>query len=174
MYSSTSSVVTLASIAVTSGDVSALSIGAMALTPGIGPSVHVHSRTLFRRPATGVSGHLSLSDSSEDESRFSPTWGPSSFVSDGCRRCLTRRGPSLGDDASFGATVAVLAFAASTSMFDDSDDNVVVEPSDALDERSRSEDTSGSSCSNTMSMCATVYFVVWTSSVKGSRKDTLF
>lgn len=73
IYSSTSSVVALASSAITSGDVSALSVGVIVLVPGSGPSVHVHSRTLFRRPATGVSGHLSLSDSSEEESRFSPT-----------------------------------------------------------------------------------------------------
>lgn len=95
-------------------------------------------------------------------------------MSDGCRRCLTRRGPSLGDDASFGTTVVVVAFVTSRSILDDSDGNVVVEPSDSFDEGSRSKDSSVSSCSNTMSMCATVYFDVWTSSVKGSRNETLF
>jgi hypothetical protein len=35
------------------------------------PSVQTHSRLLFLRPATGVSGQASLSDS-EDESRLSP------------------------------------------------------------------------------------------------------
>jgi len=42
-----------------------------------GPSVHTHSLLRFRRPATGVSGAESLSESvSEDESRFSPVRGP--------------------------------------------------------------------------------------------------
>lgn len=35
------------------------------------PSVQTHSRLLFLRPATGVSGQASLSDS-EEESRLSP------------------------------------------------------------------------------------------------------
>lgn len=38
-----------------------------------GPSVHFHSRLRLRRPATGVSGHESLSES--DESRLSPALG---------------------------------------------------------------------------------------------------
>jgi hypothetical protein len=38
------------------------------------PSVHFHSLLRFRRPATGVSGHESLSDS--EESRFSPVRAP--------------------------------------------------------------------------------------------------
>lgn len=38
------------------------------------PSVHFHSLLRLRRPATGVSGHESLSDS--DESRFSPVRAP--------------------------------------------------------------------------------------------------
>jgi len=42
--------------------------------PGNGAKVHTHSLRLFRRPATGVSGQASLSDS-EDESRLSPVLG---------------------------------------------------------------------------------------------------
>jgi hypothetical protein len=47
------------------------------MEPGSGPSVHAHSRLRLRRPATGVSGHLSEPSSSslsssEDESRFEP------------------------------------------------------------------------------------------------------
>lgn len=37
----------------------------------IGPSVHAQTRFFLRRPATGVSGHESESDS-DDESRFAP------------------------------------------------------------------------------------------------------
>lgn len=41
-----------------------------------GPNVHLHSRLRFRRPATGVSGQeSSLSDSDDEESRFSPVLG---------------------------------------------------------------------------------------------------
>jgi hypothetical protein len=52
--------------------------------PGKGPKVHAHSRLRLRRPATGVSGHLSASSSSssssEEESRLVPVgvdgdWG---------------------------------------------------------------------------------------------------
>ena len=45
------------------------------LDPGTGPNVHFQSRVRFRRPATGVTGHVSLSSSEEDESRLSPTRG---------------------------------------------------------------------------------------------------
>lgn len=45
------------------------------LEPGNGPSVHRQSLVRFRRPATGVSGHESLSSSEEDESRLSPIRG---------------------------------------------------------------------------------------------------
>lgn len=45
------------------------------LDPGNGPKVHRQSLLRFRRPATGVSGHESLSLSEDDESRFSPTRG---------------------------------------------------------------------------------------------------
>lgn len=40
--------------------------------PLIGPSVQTHSRCFFRLPATGVSGHESLSES---DSRLSPVLG---------------------------------------------------------------------------------------------------
>ena len=61
-----------------SSDVAEGVLLAVVVEPGSAPRVHVHSRTRFRRPATGVSGHLSLSDSS-DESRLSPVCGPFSF-----------------------------------------------------------------------------------------------
>jgi hypothetical protein len=52
------------------------SIGAGRPWAPIGPRVQTHSRRRFRRPATGVSGQESLSESdSEDESRLSPTFG---------------------------------------------------------------------------------------------------
>lgn len=45
---------------------------------GSGSKVHTHSLRRFRRPATGVSGQESLSDS-DDESRFSPVRGECPF-----------------------------------------------------------------------------------------------
>lgn len=48
--------------------------------PASGPSVHRQSRLLLRRPATGVSGHESLSSSEDDESRFSPIRGPFGWI----------------------------------------------------------------------------------------------
>jgi hypothetical protein len=44
-----------------------------ALYPGSGSRVQVHCRRRFRRPAIGVSGHESLSDS-EEESLFDAKW----------------------------------------------------------------------------------------------------
>jgi hypothetical protein len=43
--------------------------------PDTGSRVHRQSRVLLRRPATGVSGHESLSSSEDEESRFSPVLG---------------------------------------------------------------------------------------------------
>jgi hypothetical protein len=42
---------------------------------GNGPSVQRQSLVRFRRPATGVSGQVSLSSSEDEESRFSPVRG---------------------------------------------------------------------------------------------------
>jgi hypothetical protein len=42
---------------------------------GNGPSVQRQSLVRFRRPATGVSGQVSLSSSDDEESRFSPVRG---------------------------------------------------------------------------------------------------
>ena len=41
----------------------------------MGPNVQRQSRVRLRRPATGVSGHVSLSSSEDDESRLSPVRG---------------------------------------------------------------------------------------------------
>jgi hypothetical protein len=46
---------------------------------GKGPKVQTQSLRRLRRPATGVSGTASLSDSEED-SRLSPVWGDRPFV----------------------------------------------------------------------------------------------
>jgi hypothetical protein len=45
------------------------------LDPGSVPRVQRQSRVRFRRPATGVSGQVSLSSSEDDESRLSPVRG---------------------------------------------------------------------------------------------------
>jgi len=66
----------------------------------IGPSVHTHSRLRFRRPATGVSGHeSSLSDSEEEESRFSPVRGPHSRGGDSVEENTGELDCSDGDEA---------------------------------------------------------------------------
>ena len=64
-----------------------MELSAAAVCPGKVPSVQTHSRLLFLRPATGVSGQASLSDSDE-ESRLSPVWALA-FL--GLMRCGRRR-----------------------------------------------------------------------------------
>jgi len=63
----------------------------------IGPRVQTHSRRRFRRPATGVSGQESLSDS-EDESRLSPSLGERNFSLDLPGRNDNRAEDGVGDD----------------------------------------------------------------------------
>jgi len=66
----------------------------------MGPSVHTHSRLRFRRPATGVSGQeSSLSDSEEEESRFSPVRGPRSRGGDSVEEKTGELDCSDGDEA---------------------------------------------------------------------------
>ena len=75
------------------------SIGGCGLWAPIGPRVQTHSRRRFRRPATGVSGQESLSDSdSEEESRLSPTLGERNFSFDLPGRNDKRTADGGGED----------------------------------------------------------------------------
>lgn len=126
------------------------------------PRVHFHSLLRFRRPATGVSGHESLSDS--DESRFSPVRGPpergelSVDERTGEDACSDGEEGSLGDNEDVEARDSDLAEAS------DSKDEVV----------SMEEMVSIELIDDSMSKCVIVYFVVLISSSRGVRKDTFF
>jgi len=128
----------------------------LSVTPLIGPRVHTHSRCFFLRPATGVSGHLSLSDSSSSsDCRFSPV-----FADRDRRFGLVL----LSDTARANALLLVVEVVVdSASTPEDDDDVELVEASEA---ESESDDS--------RSEWAAVYFVVWISSSSGYRKDTCF
>jgi hypothetical protein len=126
--------------------------------PDIGPSVHRQSRVLLRRPATGVSGHESLSSSDDDESRLSPVRG-----------CFGRG--ELSSDSDVDAVSAADnadAFAEPSEISErraaealESDDEV-----EARDDRVETEAS--------MSEWASVYLTVVISSSSGVRKETRF
>lgn len=116
----------------------------------MGPRVQTHSRCFLRLPATGVSGHWSLSESSESEDRLSPVLG------DRARRVTRLEDLGLVD----------LSDTARVKLFEDvvgSFELVVV-----------ADCSAGSSAGSSSSECATVYFVVCISSSSGALKDTLF
>jgi hypothetical protein len=144
----------------------------------IGPSVHAHSisRRRLRRPATGVSGQVSLS-SSEEESRFSPALGEWGLTRDLPIRCDSLRVVSGGGGGK------------ATADSDSDNDEEVAEPH--VEDRSEDSDVedlkivgaAGSApvceesleeSGDSMSECAQVYFVVLISSARGFRKHTRF
>lgn len=146
--------------------------------PGSGPKVHTHCLFRFLRPATGVSGHLSLSDS-DDESRLSPARGERPFnrvrpnrcgnlsagrsdksvegleldsVDIDCELDWEREGSLDSDEVDEGSSVVV------SSVETESVERVSV------------EEESGDSISE----CARVYLVFLISSTRGVRKETFF
>lgn len=133
------------------------------LSDGRGPSVHLQSRLRFRRPAMGVSGAESLSDS--EESRLSPAWGPRGLI-----------GPSEEDwsEDTEGDGVAS----------DDDEDALIErdmegesESEDAgtfIEETSIEDTVESEVAEDWRSECAMVYFVVLISSSRGVRNDTFF
>lgn len=129
---------------------------------GRGPRVQCQSRLRFRRPATGVSGHESLSES--DESLFSPVRGPLGRGEDSREAKLevdaTGDEETSGEDAS-----ADEDWTESDSededpelggVFASTEESVDVDPMDSISE------------------CARVNFTVLISSSRGVRKDTRF
>lgn len=134
-----------------------------ALSDGSGPNVHFQSLLRFRRPAMGVSGQESLSDS--DESRLSPARGP------GGRGELSNdenAGPERaeGDRPEGGEAVLEAGFVLMDNVVDP--DSSEAEDVDASDDMVETED------SMSMSECANVYFTVLISSSSGVRNDTFF
>lgn len=146
--------------------------------PGRDPSVHVHCRCFFRRPATGVSGQTSLSDS-DDESLLSPTCGE--LVLDlgrwgsRRRRCGCDRADRLG-------LITVSESDPSVGCSNDRVDSMESDDEFRLEACSKSpssdemdiEDAVSESSDATRSECANVYFVLTISSTRGVRNDTLF
>jgi hypothetical protein len=121
--------------------------------PGRVPRVQRQSRVRFRRPATGVSGQVSLSSSEEDESRLSPARG-----------CLGRG--ELSRDVKEGAGLSDRGGDSDRDKLEEalelaSDDTVEPSEDRVETEASRSE-------------CAKVYLTVVISSSSGVRKDTRF
>jgi hypothetical protein len=127
--------------------------------PGDVGSVHRQSRVLFLRPATGVSGHVSLSSSEEEESRFSPVRG-----------CFGRGELSAEENMRSGlvdidSEVVDVSFLESVELGEafesDEDDSDEVSVDRVETEDSRSE-------------CASMYLTLVISSSSGVRKDTRF
>ena len=87
----------------------------------MGPRVQRQSRLRLRRPATGVSGHESLSDSSDDdESRFSPVRGPFGLGESSSEEKLEEPDGWVGD-SSEGALDEMAAADEAAETDDDSD-----------------------------------------------------
>lgn len=128
--------------------------------PVTGPRVHTHSRCFFLRPATGVSGHRSLSESSSSDARFSPVLGE--------RAVRDKR------DTDFGLVLLSETAFAKALPFDEPEvESTSVEDDDGEDDEvEASVDTESDDISS--SEWATVYLVVWISSSKGARNETRF
>lgn len=137
------------------------------VSDGSGPNVHLQSRVRFRRPATGVSGHESLSDS--DESRLSPVRGPlgrgdsSSEENADALDCSDGDGTDGEEGVSEDDKDAV-AIDAEAGVDSDSEDAAV--SIEAVVELELTEDSK--------SECAMVYLTVLISSSRGMRKETRF
>lgn len=134
--------------------------GEMDLSDASGPNVHLQSRLRFRRPATGVSGQESLSDS--EESRLSPIRGPlgrgelSRDENGEGREGMISVG--VGSEAGLVLMDSVVAGGGGAS--DSSEDEV------ASDDMVETEDS--------RSEWRRVNLTVWISSSSGVRNDTFF
>ena len=150
----------------------------------IGPNVHTHSLRLFRRPATGVSGQESLSDSDDEESRFSPVLGArdlgdSSDVDSVGELDCSEADEGIGDgDAAEDVELDDAEIDKDKDEGEGSDglnsDDVElfvvkVNDDDSDDSTEGTEDVEAS-----ISECAKVYLTVLISSSRGVRNDTFF
>jgi hypothetical protein len=122
------------------------------------PRVHFHSLLLLRRPATGVSGHESLSDS--EESRFSPVRAPPTLGELSSDDCTDGLDCSDGEDG---------------DAEDEGIDSDAADPFDSVEDVvSMLEMVSSELMEDSMSKCAMVYLVVLISSSRGVLHETLF
>lgn len=156
----------------------------------IGPNVHTHSLRLFRRPATGVSGQESLSDSDDEESRFSPVLGARDLGDSSDVDSVGELDCSEGDEG-IGEGDAVEDVELDDAEIDkdqdegeskdglDSDDVelfVVKVNDDDSDDSDDSDDPTEATedIEASISECAKVYLTVLISSSRGVRNDTFF
>lgn len=153
----------------------------------IGPNVHTHSLRLFRRPATGVSGQESLSDSDDEESRFSPVLGARDLGDSSDVDSVGELDCSEGDEGIGDGDAADDVELDDTEIDKDKDkgegkdgldsDNeelfaVKVNDGDSDDSDDSTEATEDVKAS--ISECAKVYLTVLISSSRGVRNDTFF
>lgn len=156
----------------------------------IGPNVHTHSLRLFRRPATGVSGQESLSDSDDEESRFSPVLGARDLGDSSDVDSVGELGCSEGDEG-IGDGDAVEDVELDDAEIDkdqdegeskdglDSDDvelfAIKVNDDDSDDSNDSDDSTEATEdVEASISECAKVYLTVLISSSRGVRNDTFF
>jgi hypothetical protein len=155
----------------------------------IGPNVHTHSLRLFRRPATGVSGQESLSDS-DDESRFSPVLGARDLGDSSDVDSVGELDCSEGDEGIGDGDAAGDVELDDAEIDRDQDegeskdgldsDDVELFAVKVNDDDSDDSDNSDDSTEATedveasISECAKVYLTVLISSSRGVRNDTFF
>lgn len=156
----------------------------------IGPNVHTHSLRLFRRPATGVSGQESLSDSDDEESRFSPVLGARDLGDSSDVDSVGELDCSEGDEG-IGDGDAAEDVELDDAEIDkgqdegeskdglDSDDvelcAVKVNDDDSDDSDNSDDSTEATEdVEASISECAKVYLTVLISSSRGLRNDTFF
>ena len=150
----------------------------------IGPNVHTHSLRLFRRPATGVSGQESLSDSDDEESRFSPVLGARDLGDSSDVDSVGELDCSEGDEGIGDGDAAEDVELDDAEIDKDKDEGegrdglnsddvelfvVKVNDDDSDDSTEGTEDVEAS-----ISECAKVYLTVLISSSRGVRNDTFF
>jgi hypothetical protein len=161
---------------------------------GSGPSVHTHSLRRLRRPATGVSGTVSLSDSDE-ESRLSPVRGDRPLILALLSLCGKRwaEGRCAGrvSDEDVDGKLALESVSNDCEVDKEADGSLDSEKVEVVDseevasegsvvDSETSEETESvereivDEDSDSMSEWARVNLVVWISSTRGVLKDTFF
>lgn len=134
---------------------------------GNGPRVQCQSRLRFRRPATGVSGHESLSES--DESLFSPVRGPFGRGEDSNDAKFEVEDVSAGDDETSGEEASDVEDWTERVKETEDDEDAELDGAFASTEERVDVDPV-----DWISECARVNLTVLISSSSGVRNDTLF
>ena len=153
----------------------------------IGPNVHTHSLRLFRRPATGVSGQESLSDSDDEESRFSPVLGArdlgdSSDVDSVGELDCSEGDEGIGDgDAADDVELDDAEIdkdkdkgEGKDGLDSDNEESFAVKVNDGDSDDSDDSTEATEDVKASISECAKVYLTVLISSSRGVRNDTFF